>query len=129
MIAHVTAAALASENKSLAHPGSVDTIPTSANQEDHVSMATYAARRLDDMAQNTAVIIGIELLAAAQGIDFHRPLTTSPHLEHVHAQLRQKVPVYDQDRFFAPDIEAAKGMVMRGELSASCKELFTSLHP
>ena len=92
-------------------------------------MATYAARRLDDMAQNTAVIIGIELLAAAQGIDFHRPLTTSPHLEHVHAQLRQRVAVYDQDRFFAPDIEAAKGMVMRGELSASCKELFASLHP
>ena len=129
MIAHVTAAALASENKSIAHPGSVDTIPTSANQEDHVSMATYAARRLDDMAQNTAVIIGIELLAAAQGIDFHRPLTTSPHLEHVHEQLRQKVPFYEEDRFFAPDIEAAKGMVMRGELSASCKELFTTLHP
>jgi histidine ammonia-lyase len=129
MIAHVTAAALASENKSLAHPGSVDTIPTSANQEDHVSMATYAARRLDDMAQNTAVILGIELLAAAQGIDFHRPLKTSPHLEHVHAQLRQKVPFYDADRFFAPDIEAAKGMVMRGELSASCKGLFTPVHP
>ena len=129
MIAHVTAAALASENKSLAHPGSVDSIPTSANQEDHVSMATYAARRLDDMAQNTAVIIGIELLAAAQGIDFHRPLKTSPHLEHVHAQLRQKVPFFDADRFFAPDIEAAKVMVMRGELSASCKSLFTSLHP
>ncbi|TYQ12510.1 UNVERIFIED_ORG: histidine ammonia-lyase [Zoogloea ramigera] len=129
MIAHVTAAALASENKSLAHPGSVDTIPTSANQEDHVSMATYAARRLDDMAQNTAVIIGIELMAAAQGIDFHRPLTTAPHLEHVHAQLRQSVPFFDADRFFAPDIEAAKGMVMRGELSASCRELFTSLHP
>jgi len=129
MIAHVTAAALASENKSIAHPGSVDTIPTSANQEDHVSMATYAARRLDDMAQNTAVIIGIELLAAAQGIDFHRPLTTSPHLEHVHAQLRAKVSFYEEDRFFAPDIEAAKGMVMRGELSASCKELFTTLHP
>jgi len=129
MIAHVTAAALASENKSLAHPGSVDTIPTSANQEDHVSMATYAARRLDDMARNTAVIIGIERMAAAQGIDFHRPLTTAPHLEHVHAQLRQSVPFFDADRFFAPDIEAAKGMVMRGELSASCRELFTSLHP
>jgi histidine ammonia-lyase len=81
------------------------------------------------MAQNTAVIIGIELLAAAQGIDFHRPLKTSPHLEHVHAQLRQKVPFFDEDRFFAPDIEAAKGMVLRGELSASCKELFTALHP
>src|SRR5450830_524065 len=87
MIAHVTAAALASENKSLAHPASVDSLPTSANQEDHVSMATFAARRLDDMAHNTAVIIGIELLAAAQGIDFHRPLKTSPHLEHVHHQL------------------------------------------
>ncbi|CAN7579782.1 histidine ammonia-lyase [Pseudoduganella sp. LjRoot289] len=129
MIAHVTAAALASENKSLAHPGSVDTIPTSANQEDHVSMATYAARRLDDMAQNTAVILGIELLAAAQGIDFHRPLKTSPQLEHVHAQLRAQVPFFDADRFFAPDIEAAKQMVMRGELSATCKNLFTPLHP
>jgi histidine ammonia-lyase len=129
MIAHVTAAALASENKSLAHPASVDTIPTSANQEDHVSMATFAGRRLDDMAHNTAVIIGIELLAAAQGIDFHRPLKTAPHLEHVHAQLRQKVAFFDADRFFAPDIAAAKEMVMKGELSASCKSLFTALHP
>jgi histidine ammonia-lyase len=129
MIAHVTAAALASENKSLAHPGSVDTIPTSANQEDHVSMATYAARRLDDMAHNTAVILGIELLAAAQGIDFHRPLKTSPQLEHVHAQLRAQVPFFDADRFFAPDIEAAKQMVLKGELSATCKNLFTTLHP
>ncbi|NRR33902.1 histidine ammonia-lyase [Oxalobacteraceae bacterium] len=129
MIAHVTAAALASENKSLAHPASVDSLPTSANQEDHVSMATFAARRLDDMAHNTAVIVGIELLAAAQGIDFHRPLKTSPHLEHVHSQLRQKVPFFDADRFFAPDIEAAKQMVLKGELSASCKSLFTPLHP
>ncbi|HEU4844639.1 MAG TPA: histidine ammonia-lyase [Burkholderiaceae bacterium] len=129
MIAHVTAAALASENKSLAHPASVDTIPTSANQEDHVSMATFGARRLDDMANNTAVIVGIELLAAAQGIDFHRPLKTSPQLEHVHAQLRQKVPFFDADRFFAPDIEAARQMVLKGELSASCKNLFTPLHP
>ncbi|MBJ7308938.1 histidine ammonia-lyase [Rugamonas sp. CCM 8940] len=129
MIAHVTAAALASENKSLAHPASVDSIPTSANQEDHVSMATFAARRLDDMAHNTAVIVGIELLAAAQGIDFHRPLKTSPQLEHVHAQLRKDVPFFDADRFFAPDIEAAKQMVLKGELSASCKSLFTPLHP
>lgn len=128
MIAHVTAAALASENKSLAHPASVDSLPTSANQEDHVSMATFAARRLDDMAHNTAVIIGIELLAAAQGIDFHRPLKTSPHLEHVHQQLRQKVPFFDADRFFAPDIEAAKQMVLTGELSASCKKLFAALY-
>ncbi len=128
MIAHVTAAALASENKSLAHPASVDSLPTSANQEDHVSMATFAARRLDDMAHNTAVIVGIELLAAAQGIDFHRPLKTSPHLEHVHQQLRQRVPFFDTDRFFAPDIEAAKQMVLRGELSASCKSIFTALY-
>ena len=128
MIAHVTAAALASENKSLAHPASVDSLPTSANQEDHVSMATFAARRLDDMAHNTAVIIGIELLAAAQGIDFHRPLATSEHLEHVHAQLRAQVPFFDADRFFAPDIEAARTMVLDGVLSASCKELFTALH-
>jgi len=129
MIAHVTAAALASENKSLAHPASVDSLPTSANQEDHVSMATFAARRLDQMAHNTGVIVGIELLAAAQGIEFHRPLTSSSHLEHVHARLRGRVAAFDQDRFFAPDIEAAKKMVMEGELSAACRELFASLHP
>jgi histidine ammonia-lyase len=129
MIAHVTAAALASENKSLAHPASVDSLPTSANQEDHVSMATFAARRLDQMAHNTGVIVGIELLAAAQGIEFHRPLTSSEHLEHVHAQLRRRVAAFDEDRFFAPDIEAAKTMVMAGELSATCRELFAALHP
>ncbi len=129
MIAHVTAAALASENKSLAHPASVDSLPTSANQEDHVSMATFAARRLHQMAHNTSVIVGIELLAAAQGIEFHRPLKSSDHLEHVHAQLRARVAPYDADRFFAPDIEAARQMVVDGELSASCKELFTVLHP
>ena len=128
MIAHVTAAALASENKSLAHPASVDSLPTSANQEDHVSMATFAARRLDDMAHNTAVIVGIELLAAAQGIDFHRPLASSAHLEHVHELLRRQVPFFDADRFFAPDIEAAKQMVIQGTLSASCKELFATLY-
>ena len=129
MIAHVTAAALASENKSLAHPASVDSLPTSANQEDHVSMATFAARRLQQMAHNTAVIVGIELLAAGQGIEFHRPLASSEHLEHVHAQLRAQVAPYDADRFFAPDIEAARRMVIDGALSASCKELFTVLHP
>lgn len=129
MIAHVTAAALASENKSLAHPASVDSLPTSANQEDHVSMATFAARRLQQMAHNTAVIVGIELLAAGQGIEFHRPLASSEHLEHVHAQLRAQVAPYDADRFFAPDIEAARRMVVDGALSASCKELFTVLHP
>ncbi|WP_429203579.1 histidine ammonia-lyase [Massilia sp. UYP11] len=129
MIAHVTAAALASENKSLAHPASVDSLPTSANQEDHVSMATFAARRLDQMAHNTAVIVGIELLAASQGIEFHRPLRSSETLESVHAQLRRHVAPYDADRFFAPDIEAARRLVVDGALSASCKELFTVLHP
>jgi histidine ammonia-lyase len=128
MIAHVTAAALASENKSLAHPASVDSLPTSANQEDHVSMATFAARRLGQMAHNTGVIVGIELLAAAQGIEFHRPLTSSSHLEHVHAKLREQVPAFDADRFFAPDIEAARRMVMEGDLSAACKDLFAALH-
>ena len=83
MIAHVTAAALASENKLLAHPASVDSLPTSANQEDHVSMATHGARRLHDMADNTAAIVGIELLAAAQGIELRKPVTTSPRLQKV----------------------------------------------
>ncbi|MGZ5200708.1 MAG: histidine ammonia-lyase [Telluria sp.] len=128
MIAHVTAAALASENKSLAHPASVDSLPTSANQEDHVSMATFAARRLGQMSHNTSVIVGIELLAAAQGIDFHRPLTSSRYLEDVHARLRRQVARFDEDRFFAPDIELARRMVAEGELSATCKELFARLH-
>jgi histidine ammonia-lyase len=128
MIAHVTAAALASENKSLAHPASVDSLPTSANQEDHVSMATFAGRRLHDMAHNTACIVGIELLAAAQGIDFHSPLTTSPMLATVHQQLRGKVSFFDKDRLFAPDIEAAKQLVVNGEVSASCKNLFAQLY-
>ena len=88
MIAHVTAASLASENKSLAHPASVDSLPTSANQEDHVSMATFAARRLQPMIANTAHILGIELLAAAQGIEFLRPLASSAALEAAHALLR-----------------------------------------
>jgi histidine ammonia-lyase len=129
MIAHVTAAALASENKSLAHPASVDSLPTSANQEDHVSMATFAGRRLHEMAHNTATIVGIELLAAAQGIDFHQPLQTSPLLAQVHGALRARVPFYDQDRLFAPDIESAKQMTLDGTLSAGCGELFGALYP
>ena len=128
MIAHVTAAALASENKSLAHPASVDSLPTSANQEDHVSMATFAGRRLNEMAHNTAVIVGIELLAAAQGIDFHAPLSTAPKLAEVHQRLRQKVNFYAADRLFAPDIESAKQMVLAGALSANCNELFAELY-
>ena len=117
MIAHVTAAALASENKSLAHPASVDSLPTSANQEDHVSMATFAARRLRPMIDNTAHILGIELLAAAQGVDFLRPLTTSPALEDAHALLRAACPPVDVDRVLAPDIERATALVTDGSLS------------
>jgi histidine ammonia-lyase len=117
MIAHVTAAALASENKSLAHPASVDSLPTSANQEDHVSMATFAARRLQPMIKNTAHILGIELLAAAQGIEFLRPLQSSVALEHAHALLRQHIPAMAQDRFLAPDIEHATTLVRNGALS------------
>ncbi|HRD34548.1 MAG TPA: histidine ammonia-lyase [Rhodocyclaceae bacterium] len=122
MIAHVTAAALASENKSHAHPASVDSLPTSANQEDHVSMATYAGRRLAEMADNTATILAIEWLAAAQGVDFHRPLATSPQLAAVQARLRADVPFYAADRLFAPDIEAAKRLVLEGEASAACRD-------
>jgi histidine ammonia-lyase len=114
MVAQVTAAALVSENKMLAHPASVDSIPTSANQEDHVSMATHAARRLSDMADNAAAVIAIELLAAVQGIEFHRPLKSSAALERIIARLRSNVPHYAADRFFAPDIEAAKRLVTSG---------------
>jgi len=111
MVAQVTAAALAAENKALAHPSSIDSLPTSANQEDHVSMAAHAARRLAPMAENAAAIIAIELLAAAQGIGFHRPLRSSDALEAVIATIRERVPAYDEDRYFAPDIAAAKDMV------------------
>lgn len=116
MIAQVTAAALASENKSLAHPASIDSLPTSANQEDHVSMATYAARRLLPMTENTAGIIAIELLAACQGIDFLRPLKSSPRLEKIHQFIREHVTFYEQDRFFAPDIAAVKQIIHSGKL-------------
>jgi len=108
MIAQVTAAALASENKSLAHPGSVDSLPTSANQEDHVSMATYAARRLGSMCFNTAAVVGIEAMAAAQGIEFHRPLQSSAQLEQEIARIRQQVAFLEEDRLLAPDIEAMR---------------------
>jgi histidine ammonia-lyase len=117
MIAHVTAAALASENKSLAHPASVDSLPTSANQEDHVSMATFAARRLQAMISNTAHILGIELLAAAQGIEFLRPLQSSVALEQAHALLRQQVPAMAHDRYLAPDMDHATTLVRNGSLS------------
>jgi histidine ammonia-lyase len=117
MIAHVTAAALASENKSLAHPASVDSLPTSANQEDHVSMATFAARRLQPMVANVAHILAIELLAAAEGIEFLRPLRSSAPLESAHALLRTQVPRFAVDRFIAPDIERAAALVRVGTLA------------
>ena len=118
MVAQVTAAALTSENKALAHPSSVDSIPTSANQEDHVSMATYAARRLLTMADNAAGIIAIELLAAAQGLDFHRPLRSSIALETLHRLLRRRVPRLQRDRYFAPDIATARALITSGSLRA-----------
>ncbi len=123
MIAHVTAAALASENKSLAHPASVDSLPTSANQEDHVSMATFAARRLQPMIGNVAHILGIELLAAAQGIEFLRPLRSSAPLEAAHALLRQHCAPMPQDRYLAPDIERASELVRSGALAQVLRPL------
>ena len=112
MIAQVTAAALASENKSLAHPASVDSLPTSANQEDHVSMATFAGRRLKDMAENTRGILAVELLSAAQGLDFRAPLKSSPLIEQAKAELRERVDFYDKDRYFAPDIAKANQLLL-----------------
>jgi len=112
MIAQVTSAALASENKALAHPASVDSLPTSANQEDHVSMATFAGRRLKDMAENTRGILAVELLAAAQGLDFRAPLKSSPLVEQAKAELRERVDFYDKDRYFAPDIAKANQLIL-----------------
>lgn len=108
MLAQVTAAAVASENKSRAHPASVDSLPTSANQEDHVSMSMFAARRLLDMTDNTETIVAIELLAACQGIDFHKPLKTSPKLHMIYQAIRERVPFYDKDRYMALDISTIK---------------------
>ncbi len=116
MIPQVTAAALVSENKQRAYPASVDSIPTSANQEDHVSMAAHGARRLLDMARNVDAIIGIELLAATQGCDFHAPLASSPTLETVRRQLRALVPHLEDDRHFHPDMEIATALVRSGAI-------------
>ncbi|WP_179958398.1 histidine ammonia-lyase [Chitinimonas arctica] len=126
MIAHVTAAALASENKTLAHPASVDSLPTSANQEDHVSMATFAARKLGDIAENVGHILAIELLAAAQGVDLRAPHQTSPRLLPVMGLIRKQVPHYDLDRYFAPDIEAVADMVKRGVFAKLAPHRFDS---
>ncbi len=114
MMAQVTAAALASENKSLAHPASVDSLPTSANQEDHVSMATYAARRLHTMLDNVANIVAIELLAAAQGVEFHHPKKSSPIIETVISSLREISPQYEEDRSLSTDIRQLAAIVNEG---------------
>jgi histidine ammonia-lyase len=116
MIVHVTAAALASENKSLAHPASVDSLPTSANQEDHVSMATFAARRLQSMLRNTEYIVAIELLAAAQGIEFLRPLKSSAVLEGILALVRSVSPAMMVDRSLAPDMELVRNLITQGRI-------------
>ncbi|WAC58551.1 histidine ammonia-lyase [Brevundimonas sp. SL130] len=126
MIAQVTAAALVAENRMVAHPCSIDTVPTSANQEDHVSMATHGARRLLDMAENTATVVGIELLAAAQGLEFHRPLTSSPALEQVLSIVRQAAAPYASDHYFAPDIARATDGVRAGRYRIFAKDLLPS---
>ncbi len=117
MIAQVTAAALVAENKQRAYPASVDSIPTCANQEDHVSMATHGARRLLAMARNVEHIVGIELLAAAQGCDFHAPLRSSERLERVRALIRGEVPHLEDDRHLAPDMLRATGLVVSGAVA------------
>ena len=127
MIAHVTAAALASENKALAFPASVDSLPTSANQEDFVSMATRAGARLLPMADNVANILAIELLAAIQGIEFHAPLETSRRLQDVVRIVRKQVDRYDRDRFFKPDIDAAYRIVTGGIGRDHCGDILPSL--
>jgi histidine ammonia-lyase len=123
MLPQVTAAALVSENKQMAHPASVDSIPTSANQEDHVSMAAHGARRLMPMAANLSHVLGVELLAAAQGCDFHAPMASSAPLEAVRHLLRASVPTLDEDRYFAPDMEMATAMIRAGHV------LHAAAHP
>ena len=119
MIAEVTSAALMSENKQMSHPASVDSTPTSANQEDHVSMACHGARRLLAMTENLFGIIGIEALTAAQGVELRAPLSTSPLLQQALGAIRAVVPTLEEDRYMAPDLEAALDLVASGALNAS----------
>jgi histidine ammonia-lyase len=104
----------------------VDSLPTSANQEDHVSMATNAARRLGEMVGNSATIVGLEAMAAAQGIEFHRPLTSSAALEETFRDIRRQVAFYERDRFLAPDIEAMKRWVLSAPAHPSVKAILPS---
>jgi histidine ammonia-lyase len=119
MIPQVTAAALVSENKQRAYPASVDSIPTSANQEDHVSMAAHGARRLLPMIENASTVIAIELLMAAQGCDFRAPLTSSVPLEAVRMMLRERVPMLEDDRYMYPDMQQAIALVTSGSIAAA----------
>lgn len=128
MIAQVSAAALASENKSLAHPASVDSIPTSANQEDHVSMATFAARRLRSMTSNSMGIVAVELLAACQAIDFLAPLKTSEILQNVFAGIRSRVPKYDADRMVSPDVAVLAEGIRAGDFYPLVDSVLPSAH-
>ncbi len=116
MIAEVTTAALMSENKHLANPTVTDSTPTSANQEDHVSMAAHGARRLGPMIENLNTILGVELLCAARGVEFRAPLRTSPLLQKAIARLRKDVPTLQEDRYLAPDLKAAKELVATGAI-------------
>ena len=117
MIAEVTTAALMSENKHLAHPTVTDSTPTSANQEDHVSMAAHGARRLGRMIANLNVILGVEAICAGQGVEFRAPLTTSAPLQRVLARLRQDVATLGDDRYLAPDLTAAAALIATGDLA------------
>jgi histidine ammonia-lyase len=126
MMAQVTAAALVSENKSLAHPASVDSIPTSANQEDHVSMATFAAMRLQTMLDNVAHIVAIELLAAAQGIEFHRPQTSSEVLESVVSSVRDVSPAYTEDRSMSDEFAELAAIINRGSFYGLAESILPS---
>ncbi|MDZ7644956.1 MAG: histidine ammonia-lyase [Woeseiaceae bacterium] len=126
MMAQVTAAALASENKSLAHPASVDSLPTSANQEDHVSMATFAASRLHGMVDNVARILAIELLAAVQGIEFHHPKKSSPTLEQIIEQVRHFSAPYDTDRSLSGEIEELADVIDAGSFCEHCRPVLPS---
>lgn len=128
MIVQVTAAALASENKSLAHPASVDSLPTSLNQEDHVSMATFAARRLHDMLDNVASIVAIELLAATQGIDFHRPKLSSPPLERAIKAVRAVSPPYHDDRSLSREIGRVAELIEAGAFSEHAASVLPAQH-
>jgi histidine ammonia-lyase len=127
MIPQCTAAALMSENKQMSHPASVDSAPTSANQEDHVSMATHGARRLGPMNANLARIIAIELMAAAEGIDFRRPLRSSSMIEESHALVREKSARRDEDREFATDTEAVAKLIEHGRFAQYVPDLLADL--